>query len=178
MTSHRLGQVNKNQRGFTLIEVLIAIAISGIIGGSITMVISQVFDVNARSVTHMTAVSEVENAIHWIARDAQMAQNVAPTPPNPNNPNEFPLTLTWGEWGNTLNNATYSVQNGQLQRNYSVNGGQPSTTVVVRHINSGSQMTNWKFNGVVLTFKITASIDGPRPASETRSFEVFPKAVP
>jgi len=173
MTFRRLGQMNKNQRGLTLIEVLIVIAITGIIIGGITTAIFQVFDVSARSTAHMTAVKEVENAVHWVIRDAQVAQSVNATAPS-----GFPLTLTWVEWNNTSNNVTYSVQNGQLQRSYSVNGGQPSTTVVIPHLNPDSQMTNCQFSSGVLAFKITAATDGSSPASETRSFKVVPRSAP
>ncbi len=174
MTFRRLGQMNKNQRGLTLIEVLIVIAITGIIIGGITTAIFQVFDVNARSTAHMTAVKEVEKAVHLITRDAQMAQSVNATAPS----GGFPLTLTWVEWNNTSNNVTYSVQDGQLQRSYSVNDGQPSTTVVIPHLNPDSQMTNCQFSSGVFAFKITAATGGSSPASETRSFKVVPRSAP
>ena len=121
----------------------------------------------------MTAVKEVENAVHRIIRDTQMAQSVNATAPN-----GFPLTLTWVAWNNTSNNVTYSVQNGQLQRNYSLNGGQPTKTAVVPHINPDPALTSCNFTSGVLAFKITATIGGSRPASETRSFEVIPRAIP
>lgn len=173
MKPRKLVGIDSNQSGFTLIEMIIVIAITGIIAGGIAAAVFQIFDVNGRSVVHMTAVKEVEDAAHWIIRDAQMAQNVNLTAPG-----GFPLTLTWVEWDNTRNDVTYSLQNGELQRSHSINGEPPTVTAVIRHINSDPQMTNVRFSTGVLTFKITATISGFRSASESRSFEVIPRASP
>lgn len=86
------GGLIKNQRGFTLIEIILAIAITGIIVGGITMTIFQVFSVNTRSSNHMVAVREVQNAGYWISRDAQMAQE------EPDISDDEFLTLTWTDW--------------------------------------------------------------------------------
>jgi prepilin-type N-terminal cleavage/methylation domain-containing protein len=173
MTLRRLGHRFKNQRGFTLVELLLGIAIASIICGGITMGIYQVFDGSSRSITGMSATKEIENAIHRITPDAQMAESVTMTAPS-----GFPLTLTWIEWNNNSHNVTYSVQNGQLKRSQSVNGGQPTETILIPHLNPDSQMTNCQFSSGVFTFKITATIGGFRPASETRSFNIISRSTP
>jgi len=170
MMFHRLKLINKNQRGFTLIELVVAIAITALIIGGITMAIFQVFDVNSRSTTRMTAVKQVENAVHWLSRDAKMAQDV-----QPGENSGFPLNLTWVEWDNTVNQVTYALENGGLKRSHSVDGGEPTETVVARHIDSDPAMTNCEFDGGVLTFELTANLGGFRPASETRVCEVIPR---
>ena len=73
---HRLGLMNKNQKGFTLIELMVAIAIAGLITGSITTAIFQIFDGNTRSSNHMTAIRQVQNAGDWITNDTLGAQEV------------------------------------------------------------------------------------------------------
>ena len=92
MIFHRLGKLNRRQRGFTLIELLVALAITGAISGGITMSIFQTLDYSARSNARMVAIKQVENAIHHISRDVQMAQIIEPAA-DPD-PDGFPLTLT------------------------------------------------------------------------------------
>ncbi len=93
MIFHRLGLLNKKQRGFTLVELVIVLAITGIIAGATTMTIYQVFAGSSRTSDHMTAVRQVQSAGFWISQDTQMAQTVEPAlSPDPDG---FPLTLTW-----------------------------------------------------------------------------------
>ena len=181
MIFHRLGLINKNQRGFTLVGLIMAIAVTGVISGGVTMTIFQVFDHNARSTAHMTAVKQVEHAVHWISRDAQMAQIVEPTA----DPDGFPLTLSWTEWNDddtkTENEVIYSIVGDELKRSHYVNPGEPSETlvetVVVSYINSDPDMTNCEFSDGVLTFEITAAVGygSSQEASETRVCEVIPR---
>ena len=172
MTRHKVEPPSGNRRGFALLEVIVAVAISGFVGGGITVATIQVLDVNARSTVHMTILNDVESAVHWISRDTQMAQVVALTAPD-----GFPLTLTWVEWNGTSHNVTYSVQNSEFQRSYSQNQNQPVTTVVAHHINVDSQMTNVQISDGTLVFRLTAAIGGFRPGSETRLFKVFPRSA-
>ena len=64
----------KDQRGFTLIEVLIALVITGLISVSVTMATAQLLSVNALSGGHMTTLRQVENAMYYINRDTRMTR--------------------------------------------------------------------------------------------------------
>lgn len=162
--------INKNQRGYTLLEVLVATAITGLIVAGLTTAIFQISDVNAMSRARMAAIKEVENAVSWISLDAQSAQTISTT-----SPSGFPLTLSWVDWDNTSTDISYSVQDGQLHRSQSINGEEPINTVIIPHVNSEQQMTNCQFSMGVLTLKITATINGFRTASETRYFNITPR---
>jgi prepilin-type N-terminal cleavage/methylation domain-containing protein len=174
MTLRSLRGINQNQRGFTLVELLVVIAITGFIVGPVTAAITQFSDINARSTAHMTAIKEVENGVHWIASDAQMAQTVGGELTAPGG-----LTLTWSnDWASTTDSVNYAIQSGKLWRSYSPNGGQPSSVVVVQYISSDPLMTySQQPSAGVLNFKITVNVEGRRPASETRSFTIRLRSV-
>jgi len=55
-----LSRINKNQKGFTLIELTVGLAISGLIGVGVMITIFQIFDINIDSRNHMTVINEVQ----------------------------------------------------------------------------------------------------------------------
>jgi len=169
---HRSGVINKNQRGFMLIEVIVATAITSLMSVGITMAISHVLNVNALSTNHVTALKQVENAAYWISRDAQMAQIVQTS-----GGSGFPLNLSWIEWDNTMHQVSYSLEANKLERSHSVNSSEPSRTVVAQYINADSGMTNCQFVDGAFTFRVTASVGGFRPVSETRILQVIPRTA-
>jgi prepilin-type N-terminal cleavage/methylation domain-containing protein len=172
MTLHRLVQINRNQRGFTLIELVIVLFLTSIILGIVSLAFSEVFVYSTRNTNHMTAIKEVEHAVYRITLDAQMTQSVSGNLTAANG-----LTLSWVDWNGSLDNVTYNVVNGQLQRSYSVNGGQFIRTVVVAHLNS--TQTSCVVSSQALSFKITSTVGGGfLRQSETRSFNVTPRCTP
>jgi len=174
MILYRLGLINENQRGFTLVELIIAVAITGIIVGAITMTIFQVFSGNERTSNHMTAVKQVQNAGYWISHDAQMAWSVEPADESVDEPDgtRFPLTLTWIDWDGTMNEITYALVGGELQRSHSISGNT-ETSIVAQYIDS--TQTICQFANGKLTLTVTATVGGWQPASETRTYEVIPR---
>jgi len=163
--------INKNQKGFALIEMTVAIAITGLLTVGTTTAVFQVSTHITRGTNHMTAVKQVENALHWISRDAQMAQIV-----EPNGDSGFPLNLSWILWDNTMHQVTYTLEDGKLKRNHAVNGGEPIGTVIAQYIDSNLEVTNCQFVGGKLIFKVTAIAgEGSQVASETRVCEVSPR---
>ncbi len=168
----RLESINRNQKGFTLIEILVAMAITGFIGVGLTMAASQVMSVNALSVNHVIVVKQVENAAYWINRDARMAQII-----QPNGVSGFPLNLSWVEWDNTTHQVAYVISNGELQRSSSINGTQPIQIAVAQYIDSNADNTSCQYSNGVFNFKVTASVSGFRPANQTRMAQVIPRSA-
>ena len=162
----------KKNHGFTLIEVIIATAILGLLGSGIATTIFQTLTVNRQNVSSVTALKQVENVIFWVGRDTQMAQSVE-MGVNAG----FPLVISWLEWDGTSNQVTYSITGNAIQRSHSVNSGAPINTVLANNIDSNTALTNCQFNSDVLTFTVTSSIGGFRPAEITRTIQVMPKPL-
>ncbi len=153
------------QRGFTLIEMLIAIAVSSVLIFGIVATISQIYSQNSRATKRMVAAQNVENAGFWVERDALMAQDVPST--------GFPLTMTWQDWDGNNHNIAYSLSGTDLQRTVSVTtpAGVTTTTqsTIAKYINIDSSLTNYQFSSGALTFKVTATVQS---TNETRTYQI------
>lgn len=65
----------KGQQGYTLVEALIAIAITGFIVTIIGMTIQQMVIVPERGDDQLDAIHPVQNAAHWLTLDGQTAES-------------------------------------------------------------------------------------------------------
>ena len=145
----------KGEKGFTLIEVLVSITIIGIISLGATMTNAQLLTETSRNNDYTTASRQTLNALYWISRDAQMAQDI-----QPNGTSGFPLTLNWVEWDNKTYQIIYSLEDSKLKRSYSVDGGDPTVILIAEYISPDEQATFCSTDNGVLNLTITASI-GP-----------------
>ena len=146
MMFSRLGlikSINKDQKGFTLLELLLALLIGAIITGGITATIFQVVIGSARTNNHMIAVRQVQNGGYWVSHDAQMAQTVVPTW----DVDGFPLKLSWVNWDGTSYKVTYTIASGELKRQLLQNGSQTSLITVTRYIDPDSAKTKCQLTG-------------------------------
>jgi prepilin-type N-terminal cleavage/methylation domain-containing protein len=162
------------RRGFTLVEVLVAIAIGSALSLGILISTFQVVNVNASSNAHMQAVIQVQNAIHYLNRDVQMAQSI-----QPQGASGFPLVLTWTTWSNSdSNQVTYVLSGGNLMRQYSLNGGPSSNILVATDFSPSVSETCCAYDpgSHKLTATLTASTrSGSKQAKETRQIEIIPR---
>jgi prepilin-type N-terminal cleavage/methylation domain-containing protein len=67
----------KSQKGFTLPELLITVAITGIIVSFLGAAVYQILNVTEYGGDKMTATHELQNAANWVSRDAQMARTAS-----------------------------------------------------------------------------------------------------
>lgn len=63
----------REQRGFSLAELVIAIAVTGIIIGFLATAIYQMLSITSYGNDRLTAAHELQNAAHWFHRDGQKA---------------------------------------------------------------------------------------------------------
>ena len=170
MKRPKLRSIRGNQKGFTLIEMIAALAVTSLIGAAVAMASVQMINQGAHNSDYTTASRNTMNAIHWIGRDAQMAQSI-----EPNGTSGFaPLILRWVEWDNSSHQVTYSIEDGQLRRSYS--GNSFSETVVAEYINSVAENTTCELASGVLNLTVTTTVgNGLNATSVTKIREITPR---
>jgi len=68
--------MKRGERGFTVIELLIVAAITGVIAVPLMMATTTLFTNPQRSTDQNVVLREVRNAGYWLSRDVQMSANV------------------------------------------------------------------------------------------------------
>lgn len=144
-----------NQRGFTLVETIVALVLVSFVSLGATMANAQIMTQTARNNDYTTATRQSLNAVHWISRDAQMSHSINGTAGFPDSDN---LVITWKDWDNSEHIVVYSVTSNTLQRSHSIDGGAAVNTVVAEYINEDPSMTSCSLSNDVLTIKITSSV--------------------
>ena len=168
------GKSCSRQKGFTLIELILGLAISGFLIAAIGTTLSRTLIENARVRNHNLAIRQVQNVGYWVSRDAVGAQMVV-ADSDPDTP-DF-LILRWTDWDNVIYEAVYYFDGNQLYRRHTRSTGGTEEMIVGRHIDAGS--TTFENTGPSWVLSVQATVDGfPSPATEYRSYEVLPRPLP
>ena len=166
------------EKGYTLIELIIAITIMVLVIGMAGAAIFQILRNIERNNDHITAVRQVQNAGYWISRDAQMAETATTdylTLP------DF-LILNWTEWddaGDPISHSvTYSFEDltdgiGKLKRSHQSSAGANEQTLIAQHIyydpNDVDATSKTSYQSPVLTVQLTALFE---ETLETREYKI------
>jgi prepilin-type N-terminal cleavage/methylation domain-containing protein len=163
-------RLHKDERGFSIIELLVVIVLTGLITTAVTTTFFQVFNINARTANHMSALSQVQQAGKLVSEDILEAQEIDDNPTG----GEF-LILGWNS--TAIHEVTYTLEDGELWRSESIDGGGPTTTRVAEYISSNPTETYCTLDGDVLIFKVTAVVgEGTvHEESEQRLYRVQPR---
>jgi prepilin-type N-terminal cleavage/methylation domain-containing protein len=175
-----LKNIADEERGFTLIEILVALVIAAVLAIGVLVALAQINKVDYICNSKVIAVKQVENAIHYINRDIQQAQKIEV------DGTDYWIRLTWVSWDDgSTTQIIYKVDNNQnLTRQESVTlGGSTSTTTtnVARYIDSGSKSITEPDTGLTppeksWTVQLTSSYtSGSKTATETREIKVIPR---
>lgn len=165
-------------KGYTLIEVILAVTIMAVASVAAGAAIYQIFSNIGRASDHMTAVRQVQNAGYWIRVDAMMALSITS---DGLDPLDF-LVLNWTEWNDAGEAAYHSVRYffgelsddniGTLLRNHWSSAGANEETMIAQYILydvDDADTSNVSYESPVLTIQLTASYERMR---ETREYRI------
>lgn len=129
-------QIQKmNQKGFTLIEIMVVMAVSGLVVMAVVTSIYQIFWGTLRTNDSSMALNEVNNVVPWLKRDIQISQysNLTNGDPVPKSSLELHwIDLTFFATDNVVvHDSDYSLSGTTLLRVY-----DGTTRVIGRNITS------------------------------------------
>jgi len=168
------------EKGYTLIELLIAITIMALATAAAAGGIYQIIRNTERNSNHMTAVLQVQNAGNRLGEDVQMAQNIT-TVEELTDP-DF-LVLNWIDAGTGDEyEITYTLEDmdsgsmKKLLRTQSINDTGNITSLVSQHIDYANELTSCNYTSGIFNLTVTATVGGGmKIGSETRIYRFFPR---
>jgi type II secretory pathway pseudopilin PulG len=171
--------MSQGERGFALLEIILAVALSTITFASALMVTIYVLKNNEQTNQHMTAVAHAESAAYWIARDTQMADGITTDNSTP----EGILVLSWTDWGygsdSIYHVVTYSIEDtfgevGKLKRTHQDSDGNSDQATIAEHIyynpSDVDNTTKVSYEDPVLSLKV-ATLFGQ--AEDAKEYEIY-----
>jgi len=165
--------MKRREKGFTLLEVLIGVAIMAIVVGAVAMTITTLLLNEGQVAGQNTALPQVQNAGYWISRDVQMARIVTL-----GEPGVF-LRLDIPRDDNPEHDYTidYVFDSDKLKREvYDSLGTPTSETFIAEYIDTGN--TTFSALGAeagLWKLTVRASRDG---TGVTRSYEISQRLSP
>jgi type II secretory pathway pseudopilin PulG len=160
-------RLKNSESGITLIELLVGLAVSGLIMMGVGMAFRQTIMLTVKSNNHLQAVRQLQNAGEWIVRDGQQAQPLNGVTVDTDPLSQELMTLFWD----------YSDYNGASSHTiiYALDG-----TVLTRQDNGGdaialaNNITSFEVNDTY-SVTITATVGNFQQASETMTYYFKPR---
>ena len=158
------------QKGFTLLELLVTLAVSSVLLTGVVLSIYQVVWGTDRSNSQVVALTDIDHAALSIKKDLMMTQNTDLIEGEPRSS----VTLTWIDYTSfatanetSLHSSSYTLSGTELRRNYNGTLG-----IVGRNISSIS----FTHNGRIIAVAITATGPGVAQRSATLNFSTYIRA--
>lgn len=141
----------KAQKGMTLIEIVIATALAGIIVTFLGSAIYQILNVTGYGNDRLSAAHDLENAAYWLNFDGQQALSAS---------GGSGLTLTLSD----NSTVTYSLTGTELRRN-----GGGDYMVLAYNVAA----VNFSVNNRLLTMSLISAPSGRFDVSENGTYRVY-----
>ena len=160
-----------NQKGFTLIEILVAMLVGGMITAGVITGIFQIVYGAGQIREESVALADIDNAAHWLTRDVVLGRS---TDLVDGEPQVSQMTLTWNDstwWAEQEESVSHSViytySGTALQRNY-----DGVVTTVGRHLTD----VGFSLDGRLVTITLTSSPEEEPRSTVTRSYTIYMRA--
>ncbi|MFB0559404.1 MAG: type II secretion system protein J [Dehalococcoidales bacterium] len=169
-------KVKNSQKGFTLVEILVVMAVSGVLLVGIVVAIFQTVRVTTGSSTQITALENIKSCAYAINKDVRMAATANLSDGAP--PVDY-LILDWRSWYDENgelspvdHHCKYYLSGGELQRNYD----DTDIRTVARYISD----IQFSFQDPIILVTITASPEGKPETAEQETYHMYlqPKEEP
>ena len=139
------------QKGMTLVELIVAVAVTGVIVTFLGTAIYQILTVTGFGNDWLTAGHELENAAYWLNRDGQQSITAS---------GGSGLSLTLSD----NSTVTYALTGTELRRTA---GG--NNMILARNIAS----LNFSVNNRIITMSLTSTPEGRDNVSENGTYQVY-----
>ena len=182
-------QRKRSQLGFTLVELMIAMAISAILVVGSLELVSHMVIATAQNRANTMAMLQVQYVGFWITEDVVQA---GPDGVSFGNTNDtlagaqigyqypldiYPLNIDWKEWGGVAHQIEYNLAPApEDSSNYILRRTEGNSTVIVGEylVPDRTVYSKVESNGTaVLKLDVTANVDGK---VATRTYEINPRS--
>lgn len=172
-------RVKNSQKGFTLIEILVAMLVGGMLLSGLVVAIFQTFGITSRSSTQITALEEVRNVAYWISKDVRMSDNTSLV----YGVEEDGVDLFWTSWyddNSELSPVDYHSEfkfvGGGVERELKKGGVSIDITTKGKYISD----IEFSLQGSIIVVTITSSPEGRPETAEQKTYYMYlqPKENP
>jgi prepilin-type N-terminal cleavage/methylation domain-containing protein len=143
--------MRKREKGFSLVELVVATAISGLVISGLGTAIYQILTVTEYGNDKLTAAHELQNAAHWFSLDGQKANTAT---------GGSALVLTLPD----ESSVTYAVVGTELRRT-----AGDSVMTLAQNITSAS----FSVENRIITMAVTSSPEGRWGVSESGTYKIY-----
>ena len=166
--NHVITKIMQNkQNGYSIIEIIVGLAISALLTTGITAFVIQTVNVTGDSKDRMYAIMQVENAGYWLSRDIQMSGNFT-LGENAG----FPVQMLRSDIDQNVYEVTYSLSGNTITRSLIKNEEDPVQSVIAQNINTAASLTNLSDTSGLLILNITSS---HRDIDVSRTYKIKPR---
>jgi prepilin-type N-terminal cleavage/methylation domain-containing protein len=163
----------RSQVGFTLVELMIAIAVSAMIMVGSMQILSHMVVTTAQNRANTMAMLQVQYVGFWVTEDVVQAR---PDGVSLGDAQGFPLTIQWKQWNGVEHKVVYSVEGDETWTLYREDLTQGGNATVGESLDPAGTRCEWVTGGDVtnvLKLDVTANVDGK---IATRTYEINPRS--